>query len=184
MLLLWMIVALLIAGLLVFFSALRTRQSLPPLELPPGETLPRTPLQRYSAAALLIVMLLTVAAAALVAGFGPQVWWDNDAVRLTVTFLLITALMVYLAFTWRIRQLALRDDGSFDERDQLIMNRSCAGVGGAMLVVLAAWMIALIETHIETHLMPTYFLYLVFWSCVMANVAASLAGILFAGRRG
>ena len=52
-----------------------------------------------------------------------------------------------------------------------------------MMVVLAAWMVGLIEAHIETRLVPTYFLYLIFWSCVMTNVIASLAGILLAYRR-
>ncbi len=52
-----------------------------------------------------------------------------------------------------------------------------------MMVVMAAWMIGLIEAHIETRLIPSYFLYLVFWSLVMTNVIASLAGILLAYRR-
>jgi hypothetical protein len=53
----------------------------------------------------------------------------------------------------------------------------------AMMVVIAVWMMALIETHVETRLIPSYFLHLVFWSCVMTNVIASLAGILLACRR-
>ena len=82
-----------------------------------------------------------------------------------------------------IRALEEAGDGRFDERDGLIMARSCAGVGGAMMVVMAAWMIGLTEAHIETRLVPTYYLYLVFWSLVLTNVIASLAGILLAYRR-
>jgi len=182
--LLWMIAALLVAGLLVFLAALQTRRSLPPVEMPPGEALPLTALQAGSAGALVVVLLLSTAAAGLVAWFGPQAWWDSDPIRLTFTLLLLLALLVYLGFTWRMRQLALREDGSFDERDQTIMGRSCAGVGGAMMVVVAAWMIALTESHVESHLVPTYYLYLMFWSCVMTNVVAQLAGIVLVCRRG
>ena len=83
-----------------------------------------------------------------------------------------------------MRSLESRGEGAFDERDSAIMSRSCAGVGGAMMVVIAVWMMALIEAHIETRLIPSYFLYLMFWSCVMTNVIASLAGIILAYRRG
>ena len=62
---LWIIAALLIAGALVFVSSLRTRKALPVLELPDGESLPRTALQKRAAWALLGAVLLTAAAAAL-----------------------------------------------------------------------------------------------------------------------
>jgi hypothetical protein len=52
------------------------------------------------------------------------------------------------------------------------------------MVVVAAWMVALTEAYRETHLVPSYYLYLMFWSCVMTNVIASIAGILLAYRRG
>jgi hypothetical protein len=180
---LWIVAALLIAGIIIFVSSLATRRSLPPIELADGEVLPRTALQIRAAWAFAAVAALTAAAAGCVVFFGPRVWWDNDAVRLAVTFMLLGGLGVYLAFTVSIRSLAARGEGAFDERDSAIMSRSCAGVGGAMMVVIAVWMIALIEAHIETRLIPSYFLYLMFWSCVMTNVLASLAGILLAYRR-
>ena len=181
---LWIVAALLIAGIIIFVSSLATRRRLPPVELAEGETLPKTALQTRATWTLAVVTLLTVVAAVCVAYFGPQVWWDSDAVRLSVTFLLLGALCVYLAFTISVRSLEARGDGAFDERDSAIMSRSCAGVGGAMMVVIAVWMMALVEAHIATRLIPSYFLYLMFWSCVMTNVIASLAGILLAYRRG
>jgi hypothetical protein len=180
---LWLVAALLLAGIIVFVSSLATRRRLPPVELADGRPLPKTALQTRATWTLIVVAALTAAAAACVVYFSPQVWWDNDAVRLTVTFLLLAALCVYLVFTIGVRSLEQRGEGAFDERDSLIMSRSCAGVGGAMMVVIAVWMIALTETHIDTHLVPSYFLYLMFWSCVMTNVIASLAGILLAYRR-
>ena len=181
---LWIIVALLVAGIIIYMSSLATRRSLPPIELADGETLPKTALQKRASWAFAVVAALTGAAAGCVAFFGPQVWWDNDTVRLAVTFLLLGGLGVYLAFTISIRSLEARGEGKFDERDSAIMGRSCAGVGGAMMVVVTVWMVALIEAHIETRLIPSYFLHLMFWSCVMTNVLASLGGILLAYRRG
>lgn len=180
---LWIILAFLIMAAIVFASSLQTRRSLPPVELPDGESMPVTPLQRYARRALFAAAALSLLAAACVAWFGPQAWWDEDPLRLAVTAMMLGALVVYLVFTIRARSLAARDDGSFDERDQAILARSGAGVGGAMMVVVAAWMIGLVETHIETRMIPTYFLYLIFWSCVLTNVIASLAGVLLAYRR-
>ena len=179
----WLVAALLIAGGVVFTSSLATRRLLPAIELPDGETLPKTALQRRAEWALFGVVVLCLVAAGMLLYFGAERWWDDDTVRLTFTGLLLAALFVYLAFTIGVRSLAGRDDGTFDERDSAIMGRSCAGVGGAMMGVLAVWMIGLVETFVETRLVPSYFLYLIFWSCVMTNVIASLAGILLAYRR-
>ena len=51
------------------------------------------------------------------------------------------------------------------------------------MVVIVVWMISLTETYHETRLVPSYFLQFIFWSCVMTNVIASIAGILLAYRR-
>jgi len=182
--LLWIVVALLIGGLLVWHAAWRTRQSLPEIELPPGEAMPRAPVQRLAARFLAVIIVLIAAAAALVAYNGPQAWWNEDPLRLTVTALLIAAVVALLLFNLRVKALHERGDGSFDERDGVILGRACGGVGGAMMVVTAVWMIALTEAHRDTHLVPTYYLYLLFWSLVMTHVIASLAGILLAYRRG
>jgi len=181
---LWIIVALLIAGAILFASSLRTRRSLPALELPDGESLPKTLLQRRASWTLLAVVMLTLTAAICLVWFGPLAWWENDSIRHPVTALLLAALIIFMFFIRGVRALETRNDGSIDERDAAILSRSCAGVGGAMMVVSAAWMIGLIEAHIETRLIPSYFLYLIFWSLVMTNVIASLAGILLSYRRG
>jgi hypothetical protein len=175
----WIIAALLVAGLLVYTASLQTRRLLPQIELPDGEKLPVTNLQRYARWVLLVVVILTTLAAGMVVYHGPEVWWDSDAVRL----ILIVALIAYLVFTLGIRALESRSDGSFDERDSAILSGSHAGVGGAMMSVMAIWMIALTESFQETHLVPSYYLYLIFWTCVMTNVIASIAGILLGYRR-
>lgn len=179
----WIIATLLIAGLLVYLASLRTRRLLPPVEIPIGESLPTTPVQKQTQRALLVIGLLTVFAFGTVLYHGAQEWWDNDTIRLTFTFLLLGALLVFLLFNLSLKRLQSKDDGSFDERDVVILGRSCSGVGGAMMVVVAVWMIALTEAFQQTHLVPSYYLYLMFWSCVMTNVIASIAGILLAYRQ-
>jgi len=182
--LLWIVIALLVVALLVVFAARRTRSLLPEIELPPGETMPIAPVQRLAGRTLLVIALLVVAATAVVAGFGPATWWSNDPVRLFVTALLLAALVALLVFNLRVKALQARDDGSFDERDAFILARACGGVGGAMMGVTAIWMIALVESYRATGLVPSYWLYLMFWSLVMTHVLASMAGIVLSYRRG
>lgn len=66
--LLWIILALLVAGFLVYFASLRTRRLLPEIELPDEEKLPRTPLQKNATWALVTVTSLTAIAGASIAG--------------------------------------------------------------------------------------------------------------------
>jgi hypothetical protein len=88
---LWIAAGLLIAGILVYLAALRTRRRLPKIDLPRGEKLPRTLLQRYASWTLFVVVLLTGVAGGMVVWYGPRVWWDNDPVRLAFTFVLIAS---------------------------------------------------------------------------------------------
>jgi hypothetical protein len=135
--LLWLVIALGLSAAVVFFAAARTRRILPPVELPPGEKLPSTPLQRLTRWCFVLV----------------GVW-------------------------------AAQESGKLDERDRAILARAPAGVGGAMMVVMAVWMIALTEGFRPAGgQMPTYFLYLIFWSCVMVNAMAHIGGVLIAYRR-
>ncbi len=179
----WTVTALAIASILVYVLAVRSQRRQPKIELPDGEKMPRTPLQRYAGWTLLEVGFLTALAAGIVVVHGPEVWWEHDRVRLTVTLVLLAALAAYLVFYLGIRKLRSRGEALFDERDAVILNRSGAGAGGAMMTVMAAWMIGLVEAYNDTGLVPSYFLYLVFWSLVMTNVIASLADILLAYRR-
>ena len=180
----WVVIALAIGSIALYAYIVWYRAHPPALELPPGEELPATHLQRYAGWTLLEVGFLTVLAAAIVVFFGPEAWWSHDGIRITVTLILLVALGSYLVFYMAIRRLRQRDDALVDERDLVILNRSGAGAGGAMMAVMAVWMIALVEAYNDTGMVPSYYLYLVFWSLVMTNVLASLADILLAYRRG
>ena len=181
--LVWIVIALLFVAVLVVLAARRTRQLLPDLPLPPGELLPPAPVQRLAKGALWVIAALVAAAVAVIVVYGPQAWRDSDPVRWTVTGLMLAALLVLLWFNLRVKALRERDDGSFDERDDIILARACGGVGGAMMGVTAVWMIALIESHRATGLVPSYWLHLLFWSLVMTNVLASMGGIVLSYRR-
>jgi hypothetical protein len=180
---LWSLLAITVAFAFVVVAVNRARRRLPPLELPPGETLPTTPLQRLAAGSLAGVLFLSIAAAAVVAWNGVEVAWDNDAVRLTATGLVLAATAVYAVYGSRVAFLATRKDGALDERDRAILAAAPAGQAPAMLVTLAVWMIVLIERYHQTHLVPSAYLYLLFWSTFLVSILALLTGVVVGYRR-
>ncbi len=182
-LILWIIAAFVFAFGAFYFPVRWAQRRLPPIALPPGESMPVTALQRLAWRTLIAVLLLTLAAAAVVVYSGVEAWWEKDAVRLTATGLLIAALIVFALYMSRVWRWMARDGGALDERDRAILVAAPAGQGPAMLVTLAAWMIGLVETHQSTHMIHSAFLYLIFWSCVMVSVLAQLAGVLVGYRR-
>lgn len=184
MVILWSIVAIIVAFGALYASVRLAQRRLPPIALPSGEEMPATPLQRLARRTLLLTSLATIAAAAVVMSRGVAAWWENDAVRLTATGLLLAGLVAFTVYQARVRTWTVRDDGTLDERDRAILASAPAGQAPAMLVALAAWMIALTEAYRSTHLVPSAFLYLIFWSMVMVSVLGLLAGVLLGYRRG
>ncbi len=182
-LVLWTVAAL-AAGLLVIVLAARhSLKGRPPLVLASGERLPSTPLQRLARWCIAVGMLFSAAAAALVVGFGPLTFYDDDRVRLTVTLLLLAAVLVFAFFSIRVRHWIAREDAALDERDHGIFVRAPATQSVAVLVTLAVWLVALQETFLNTRLVPMVYLYLVFWSCLVVNLLALPVGVLLGYRR-
>ena len=93
---------------------------------------------------------------------------------------LLVAFAIYNGRVWR---WTARDDGPLDERDRVILAAAPAGQAPAMIVTLAAWTIALTETYRSTQLIPSVFLYLIFWSLLMVSVLGLLAGVVMGYRR-
>jgi hypothetical protein len=180
---LWIVIALGAAALAMFIMVRRAQRVLPPIVLPPGEHLPKTALQQLALQTLAPVSMLTLAAVAVVAYHGADVWWDNDRVRLTATGLLVAALAVFTYYITRVRIWIIRDDGTLDERDRAILASAPAGQAPAMMVTLAAWMLSLVERYHATHLVPSPYLYLIFWSLLMVSILAALAGVVIGYRR-
>jgi hypothetical protein len=180
---LWITVALAVAFVLVYLAARRARLLRPPIVLPPGESMPTTPLQRLSQRALVVCVLLAVAAAAIVIYHGPQVYWDNDRVRLTVMGLLMAMLFMFSFVGIRTAAWMAKGETNFDEHDRTIMAGAPAGQVGAILATLGAWIIGLAETYHDAGNVPVVYLYLIFWSCLVMSLLAWLGGIVLGYRR-
>lgn len=180
---LWVIVAVVVALAWSFITVRRTQQMLKPIAALSGEAMPMTAVQRVVWQALVPTLLFVLAATATVGYYGVIAVWDNDRVRLLVTALLIAALGSYTYYIARLRTWLIRDDGTLDERDRAILAAAPAGQAPAMMVATAAWMIYLVEAYHETHLVPSAYLYAMFWTLLMVSVIASLVGILIGYRR-
>ena len=114
---------------------------------------------------------------------GPQRWYDDDTIRLTVTALLLAVLVVVAGATAWLGAQAKREDGILDERDKDILARAPAVQGVAMLLTLAVWVVGLTEHFHEAGAVPHFYLYLIFWSCVLVDALGLPLGVLIGYRR-
>ena len=181
-LILWIIIALGAAAGWSYLTLRRTQQVLRPIKLPEGERLPTTPMQRAAWQALVPTVLCVLVAAGIVAWYGVVYVWDNDQVRLTVTLVNIAALAGYTYWIARVRTWLIRDD-TLDERDRAILAAAPAGQAPAMMVAMAAWLLYLIERFHTTHLVPSAYLYAMFWTVLLTSIVAGLLGVLIGYRR-
>lgn len=179
----FILVALIAAFAAMLFFVRRAQDVIPPITLAPGESIPATALQRLAAQSLAGTLAFTAAAAALVGYHGVEVWFDTDSVRLPVTGLLLGGLAVFTYYITRVRLWLMRDDGTLDERDRAILASAPAGQAPAMMVTMTAWMLVLIEKYHATHLVPSAYLYIIFWSLLMVSMLAALAGVVIGYRR-
>lgn len=179
----WIIASFIGIFIIIYLSGQRTKKLLQKQHMLPNMDMPRTTLEKLTRLTIGIILIISFAVFMLIKSYGVQHWWEDDVIRGIATALFLTAIMVYFLFDLRVQKLRQQDNSPIDERDELILNRACAPVGGSMMVLLAVWMIALTETFQETGLVPSYYLYLVFWSVVIGNVIASLAGILLAYKK-
>jgi hypothetical protein len=177
------ILALTIAFGVAYLVLRRAQQRIPPLMLAPGESVPTTAIQRLARNTLLLASGLALAAGGIVAVKGASAFWQDDHIRWSVTGLWIAIVGVYALYARRIAVWTARDNGTVDERDRAIVASAPAGQAPALIVTLAAWMIGLTETFSTTHLVPSVFLYLLFWSCLVVSILTLLAGVVLGYRR-
>ena len=180
---LWSVLAIGLTFVAVLVAAHHARSIAPPLEMPLGETLPTAPLQRLVRWSLVLGLLPLATAAAVVTWFGPTVFDVDVTVRLSVTGLLLATLFVLVVPHLFAGIWCSSGSGKMDERDRAILSRAPAGQAAAMMVLLAVWMVALQEGFRGEPGIPTVFLHLMFWSCLLVGLMGSHIGILIGYRR-
>ena len=180
---LWAILALGAGAAAVAFGTRRTLVRPPPLELPPGEELAPTVLQRLARRSLAWGCALVVAAGGIVVWAGPAAFYRRDAVRIAVTLLLLAALVVLAGFAFQASAWSRRSDGPLDERDRTILDKAPSLEGGPMLVTLALWVVGLQQAFWGAGAVPMVYLYLLFWSVLMVKSLTLPLGVLIGYRR-
>jgi hypothetical protein len=99
--------------------------------------------------------------------------------RLIAYGLWIGGLIVYLVLFRTI----IGKRGKFDERDQLILDRTPRVQWMAVIFSLVVWMITLSEVYHDAGQVPVVFLFLIFMSSLIVSMIAQSVGILFGYRR-
>ncbi|HEX9167248.1 MAG TPA: hypothetical protein VF862_15140 [Gemmatimonadales bacterium] len=181
--LLWAILAIAAGAAAIAIGTRRVLRRPPPLALPPGETLAPTALQVMARRALLVGLALIAAAGVIVVRAGADTFYDDDTTRVTVTLLMLAALVVLASFAIRARALSVRPGSPVDERDVAILDRAPLLEGNAMLVTLVFWVIGLQETYHRAGAVPLVWLYLVMWSMLLLKALVLPLGVLIGYRR-
>ena len=180
---LWTVLALGAGAAAVAIGARRLLVRPPPLELPPGEELGPTVLERLARRSLALGLVLVVAAGGIVAWAGPAAFYEQDSVRIAVTLLLLAALLVLAGFAFRASAWTRRSDGPLDERDRAILDKAPSLEGGPMTVTLALWVVGLQQAFWGVGAVPVVYLYLIFWSMLIVKSLALPLGVLIGYRR-
>jgi hypothetical protein len=172
-----------VVGVLFLTAAAVTFKDLLASRRPPGaEPLPATTLQRLSLWAVLIGVILVSFAAWFLVSRGPVAVFEDDALRLRFTAIILGSLALFGSFFAYI-YVALTRQAKLDERDRTILARAPLMQGFLMLLTLAAWTVGLQETFRGTPGVPVTYIQLMFWSCLAASMLAWPIGILIGYRR-
>lgn len=182
---LWAVAALVAGMLALAIVTQRELRARPTLELPPGESLGSTRLQRLARRYLWLGVVPVALAAAIVVWAGPQTFYERDAVRIGVSLLLLSGLFVLAGFAFQASAWSRRraGGGPLDERDREILEKAPKVEGGPMLVTLALWVVGLQQAFWSAGAVPLVYLYLIFWSLLMVKALALPIGVLIGYHR-
>jgi len=183
----WLALAVLTA---LVFTALAARAAMParaPEQAGDGggdaSGAPLAPLQRAAWWTLGAGVAFVAAVVALILRHGVAAWWEEASVRLPVTALMLGALIACLAPMIVARRRVTARGVAVDERDLEILARAPRVQGASVLVCLALWTAALMEAFRAPGQVPTAFLALECWSCLLVYSLALPVGILLGYRR-
>jgi hypothetical protein len=113
-------------------------------------------------------------AAVFVAAGGIETFDTNQAVGLTIDFLMLGALVVNLI----VINIPIRKRNLADERDVEIFERAPRFQWLAVIFTIVGWTIGLTEYYHATRLVPTVWLYVVFMSVMIVSTLGQSLGIL------
>ena len=137
---------------------------------------PMPPLQKRAWWGLLVAVATLAAISIILMNRGAVAYWENDALRLTVTGIFIGGLFAYLG-TLAIPLLQGKQQG-LDERDRVVLSRAGTLQSGLVLIAMAAWLITLTERFREQGAVPVVYLYWIFGSLILVNLIGQSLGIL------
>jgi hypothetical protein len=139
-----------------------------------------TPQQKRAWYGLAIGIVWTLAIVAVFVVKGATAFDEESGMRAMVYGLFIAGVLAYVAMLyitgWRMR----REGVIMDERDRLILRKVPVYQMFAVLFTLAGWAIALNEVYREEGQIPVVFVWIMFYSAIIANMVFASAGTLIA----
>ncbi len=139
-----------------------------------------TPQQKRAWYGLAIGVVWTAAIVAVFVVKGATGFDEDAGMRATVYGLFIAGVLAYVAMLyvtgWRMR----REGVIMDERDRLILRKVPVYQMFAVLFTLAGWAIALEEVYRDEGQVPVVFVWIMFYSAIIANIVFASAGTLIA----
>ncbi|HJP31015.1 MAG TPA: hypothetical protein QGF95_10715 [Candidatus Latescibacteria bacterium] len=144
--------------------------------------LPMTRLQRRAWWSLALSLVFTGALVLLFTTRGVQAYDSDSSLRFLVYGLFICPLLANLL----IDPFGLPDrdgSGQSDERDVRVLERAPRVQSVAMILTLAVWMICLSLGYHDTGAIPMIFIYLIFFSALLANGLGLSLGIILGYRK-
>ncbi|MCC6970341.1 MAG: hypothetical protein IT434_08980 [Phycisphaerales bacterium] len=176
-----LVTALTVTGISVVFALAVTRPAAQ-AAVPGNPSLPTAPLQRLAITAFFNSLVLAVTGAMIAALEGPDAYQTRDGVRLLVSMLALAAAISATVPVWIARRRSRQGHIVLDERDEQILARAPGYQAISMLVVCAAWMIALTEAFWSNGHVPIAFIGLSFWSILVVWAIALPAGLMLGYR--
>ncbi len=175
------VTALVVTAISILFALAVTRPAAQ-VAVSGNASLPTAPLQRLAIAAFFSSLVLAATGAMIALLEGPDAYQTRDGVRLLVSMLALASTIAATVPVWIARRRSRQGHIVLDERDELILFRAPGYQAISMLVVCAAWMIALTEAFWSNGHVPIAFIGLSFWSILVVWAISLPAGILFGYR--
>jgi len=174
------LIAVVVLVLFAVFCVVYAKQRSPTLKAIDG--LPMTRLQRRAWWSLGIGLSFVAAIVGLIVARGVEAYAHEPSMQLTILLLFIGAVMASLL----IDPFGLpRKDGSdgSDERDRRVLDRAPRAQSVVMILTLAAWLVYLTIRYRGSGEVPMVFLYLIFFSSLIAYSLGLALGVLLGYRK-